>query len=304
MIQASSIEELHLKKACVTIGSFDGVHTGHRKLVAALVDSARRQNIPAVVITFFPHPAVVFKRIETPFYLSTPEEKAEQLSSLGVDVLISIPFSLDIASMPALDFIRLLKKHLGLTELVVGEGFALGKGRVGTVEVLSGYGRSEGYSVTCISPQLSGEEVVSSSMIRAMLQTGDVQAAATALGRDYGVVGTVEKGDGRGRTIGFPTANLGIWPQKLLPSSGVYRCISELDGKTYLSVANVGFRPTFTENINRVFVEVHLLDFQEDIYGRQLKVQFTHRLRGETKYPSFEELVQQINRDIQTAREL
>jgi riboflavin kinase/FMN adenylyltransferase len=304
MIQATSIEALHLEKSCVTIGSFDGVHTGHRKLISTLVKSARENNAKAVVLTFFPHPAVILKRIEAPFYLSTSGEKAGQLAALGVDVLISIPFSAELANMSANDFISLLEKHLGIKELVVGAGFALGKGRTGTVDVLSKIGKLESFSVRVITPEVSGIDIISSSMIRTKLEAGDVQSAALMLGRNYSVTGKVVAGDGRGATIGFPTANLEVWSQKLLPSLGIYRCLTELDGQTYLSVANIGYRPTFTQNTQQVFVEVHLLDFKGDIYGKELQVQFTHRLRGEIKFPSFKELVQQIHRDIQTARDL
>ncbi len=302
MIQAGSIEELSLKKACITIGSFDGVHIGHQRLITVLKETAIQS--PVVVLTFYPHPAVVLKRIATPFYLSTPQEKSAQLAQLGVDVLVSIPFSHELANMPAEIFVHLLEKNLGLKKLVVGCGFALGKDRTGSVDVLSNMGKSSGFEVICIDPETSGNEVISSSMIRKQLEDGDVQSAANFLGRYYSVQGNVVKGDGRGRTIGFPTANLDVWPQKLLPSSGVYRCLTSVNNKTYLSVANIGYRPTFTENTKQVFVEIHLLDFSGDLYYKELQVQFTHRLRGEVKYPSFEELVHQIHSDIQAAREL
>ncbi len=304
MIQAGSIEEINLEKACLTIGSFDGVHRGHQKLISALVDSSHSLNSPALVLTFHPHPAVVLKHIESPFYLSTPEEKASLLSKLGVDVLISIPFTPEIAKITAQEFMEKLIAHTGLKDLVVGHGFVLGKDRHGTVEVLSAIGHSKGYTVTCISPEEMNSEIISSSKIRGLLETGDVVAASGLLGRNFSVTGKVVSGDGRGRTIGFPTANLQIWPQKLLPAPGVYRCLTGIKGRSVLSVGNIGFRPTFTENTRQVFVEIHLLDFDEDLYGQELTVQFTHRLRGETRYPSFEELVRQINRDIEAARKL
>jgi riboflavin kinase / FMN adenylyltransferase len=305
MILAGSIEELHLNQACLTIGSFDGVHIGHQKLIAALKASANQYpGAQVVVLTFFPHPAVVLKGIDSPFYLSTPEEKADQFNRLGVDALISIPFSAEIAGMSAGDFMQLLNKHMALKELVVGCGFTLGKNRSGNVEVLTEIGKASGFIVCCISPESTGDEIISSSMIRKMLEEGDVQAASRCLGRFYSLTGRVVEGDGRGRTIGFPTANLDVWPQKLLPASGVYRCLTLLDGQTYLSVANVGYRPTFTDNTKQVFVEIHVLDFKENLYGKKLQVQFTHRLRGEIKYASFENLVDQIHRDIQAAREI
>jgi riboflavin kinase/FMN adenylyltransferase len=304
MIIAGSIEELHLSGSCVSIGSFDGVHIGHQKLIADLKLSADKHHVPAVVLTFFPHPAVFLRNIETPYYLTTPEEKAGLLSDLGVDVLISLPFTHELADMTAVEFMDLLKKHTGIQELVVGPGFTLGKNRSGNVETLTNMGRSNGFTVICISPETQSEEIVSSSQIRKMLDMGDVQGASQALGRPYSVLGTVINGDGRGRKIGFPTANLDSWPQKKLPAIGVYRCLTVVDGKEYLAVGNIGYRPTFTDNTKKVFVEIHLLDFKGDLYGRELQVKFTHRLRGEVKFASFEELVTQIHRDIETAREL
>jgi riboflavin kinase/FMN adenylyltransferase len=304
MITADSIEELHLEGACVSIGSFDGVHLGHQKLISELKASAARHHVPAVVLTFFPHPAVVLKQIETPYYLSTPEEKAELFSALGVDVLITVPFSRDLAAMTASEFMELLIKHTGIKELVVGPGFTLGKNRSGTVETLSEMGSERGFSVKSISPETLSGDMLSSSNIRMLIEQGDVEAAGKALGRLYTVTGKVVNGDARGRTIGFPTANLDSWPQKMLPAIGVYRCLVPLDGKEYLGVGNVGYRPTFTDNTKKVFVEIHLLGFDGDLYGRELQVKFTHRLRGEVKFSSFEELVHQIHCDIETAREL
>lgn len=304
MIRVGSIEELNLERACLTIGSFDGVHRGHQKLISVLIESSKRKSAPTVVLTFHPHPAVVLKRIDTPFYLSTPQEKADLLASLGVDVLISIPFTKQLADITAENFMETITKHTGLKELVVGNGFVLGKGRLGTVGVLSEIGQSQGFTVNSIPPEEIETETISSSLIRSQLDQGDVFSASNLLGRNYSVSGKVISGDGRGRTIGFPTANLQVWPQKLLPSPGVYRCLTEFRGETILSVGNIGYRPTFTENTRQVFVEIHLLDFNEDLYGQELTVQFTHRLRGEVRYPSFEELVRQINRDIEAARKL
>jgi riboflavin kinase/FMN adenylyltransferase len=304
MIRAGSIAELSLDKACVTIGSFDGVHIGHQKLIARLIESAASVEAASVVLTFFPHPAVVLKKISTPYYLSTPEEKASQLEELGVDYQITMPFTSELADLSAGDFMHLLVKHLGIQELVVGQGFALGKKRLGTVDVLETIGKDLGFGVETLIPENSGNEIISSSKIRAIIEAGDVQTAAKFLGYFYTVHGIVENGDARGRTIGFPTANLNIWPQKLLPAAGVYRCFTIIDGKHLLSVVNIGFRPTFTKESLRVYVEVHILDFEGDLYGKELEVQFTHRLRGEIKFPSFEELIHQIKSDVIKAREI
>jgi riboflavin kinase / FMN adenylyltransferase len=303
-IHAGSIEELSLDKACIAIGSFDGVHIGHKKLINRLIQSARATNSQVVVLSFFPHPAVVLKNIISPYYLSTPEEKADLLEALGVDLLITIPFTKELAALPAEEFMQLLKKHIGVQELVVGKGFALGKGRLGTVEVLSKIGEKLGFTVLEIDPENYGEIVISSSKIRQIIEEGDVQSASVFLGRQYSIQGVVINGDGRGRTIGIPTANLDVWPEKLLPSPGVYRCFSIVDGISHLSVANIGYRPTFSNDLKRLSVEAHILDFDRNLYGKEIQLQFSHRMRGEIKFPSFEELIQQIHKDILTAREL
>ncbi|BCY18716.1 riboflavin biosynthesis protein [Leptolinea sp. HRD-7] len=304
MINAGSIEELNLSGSCITIGSFDGVHLGHQKIITDLKTTSIKHNLPAVVLTFFPNPAVFLKNIESPYYLTSPDEKSEILARLGIDVLVTLPFSQKLADMSASEFMERLTKHARLRELVVGCGFTMGKNRSGTVESLAEMGKSLGYSVKCISLESHDDVTISSSQIRKLIESGEVELAAKALGREYSVKGFVVKGDGRGRKIGFPTANLNSWPEKMLPAVGVYRCITELDGKEILSVGNVGFRPTFTDNTNKVFVEIHLLDYKGDLYGRELQVKFTHRLRGEVKFSSFEELVHQIHCDIKTAREL
>lgn len=304
MIQASSIEELNLEKACLTIGSFDGVHRGHQSLISVLKQTALEIKCPAVVLTFHPHPVVVLKGLTTPFYISTPEQKAELFSQLGVDYLITLPFNHSISMMSADEFMSKLVQHIGLHKLVVGCGFVLGKDRTGTIDVLSDIGKSAGYSVLCIDSVSNEKEIISSSLIRRQIEDGNIGSVTTSLGRFFSIKGKVIRGDGRGRRIGFPTANLAIWPQQLLPAPGVYRCLATVNEKTYLSVGNLGYRPTFTENTREIFTEIHLLNFSGDIYGEEVKVQFTHRLRGETKYASFQDLVIQINRDILAAREL
>jgi riboflavin kinase/FMN adenylyltransferase len=242
MINAGSIEELNLSGSCITIGSFDGVHLGHQKIITDLKTTSIKHNLPAVVLTFFPNPAVFLKNIESPYYLTSPDEKSEILARLGIDVLVTLPFSQKLADMSASEFMERLTKHARLRELVVGCGFTMGKNRSGTVESLAEMGKSLGYSVKCISLESHDDVTISSSQIRKLIESGEVELAAKALGREYSVKGFVVKGDGRGRKIGFPTANLNSWPEKMLPAVGVYRCITELDGKEILSVGNVGFR--------------------------------------------------------------
>jgi riboflavin kinase/FMN adenylyltransferase len=186
----------------------------------------------------------------------------------------------------------------------VGQGFVLGKDRQGSVDVLSTIGQEKGFEVLAVGSEILHSKQISSSQIRQLIQNGEIDEAAKLLGRFFQVQGIVEKGDSRGRTIGFPTANLAVWPQKLIPAPGVYRCFTKIDGLPRLSVTNIGYRPTFADDTGKVFVEVHILDFDGDLYGKELQVQFTHRLRGEIKFPSFEGLVRQIQSDIIAARKI
>lgn len=304
MINVASFAELSLAKTCVTIGSFDGIHLGHQKLITNLVSKAHEQDIPAVVVTFFPNPAVIIKKINSPYYISSPKEKESFLQELGVDFLVTIAFTQELATLTSHEFMDKLIHHLGLKYLIVGQGFVLGKDRQGSVDVLNSIGQEKGFEVLAVGSEIHHAKQISSSQIRQLIQNGEVDEAAKLLGRFFQVQGIVEKGDSRGRTIGFPTANLAVWPHKLIPASGVYRCFTKIEDLPRLSVTNIGYRPTFADDTGKVFVEVHILDFDGDLYGKELQVQFTHRLRGEIKFPSFEGLVRQIQSDIVAARNI
>lgn len=287
----------------LTIGSFDGVHLGHRELIKVLVDGAHNDGMQAGVLTFDPHPAEVLRSIPDSFYLTTPEEKARLLHDAGVDFVVTQPFTRELASLTPEEFITYIRNAIPFQKLLVGKGFALGKGRVGTVKVLDRIGKTEGYSVSELEPFTWRGEVISSSLIRSHLSEGRIKQANPMLGRMYSVAGSIHHGDGRGRTIGFPTANIQLPPKRLLPANGVYACKSILDGLEYGAVSNIGVRPTFDTGDIRPVLEVHLLDFKGDLYGRTLEVSFIDRLRDEVKFASIEQLIQQINMDIQKARE-
>ncbi len=297
-----SLESIQLKDAWITIGSFDGVHLGHQAIIQKVVTGAHALGAPAVVLTFDPHPAVVLGKRPEPYYLTTPEERADLLGGLGIDVVITHAFNQDVAAITARSFISRLKSHLGLRHLCVGHDFALGRNREGDVTFLSKLGEEFGYQVDVVPPFKIDGKVVSSSRIRACLVEGDVEQALHLLGRPYQINGEVISGDGRGKTIGIPTANLSIWSKRALPDAGVYVCNAHVNGIVWGAVTNIGVRPTFEDQSVSQRVETHILDFDEDIYGQGVLLDFLSYIRAERRFDGVEALVEQIQRDISQAR--
>jgi riboflavin kinase/FMN adenylyltransferase len=306
MLHTDSLESLSLEGAWLTIGSFDGVHKGHQAILRRLVAGAHAQNAPAVALTFHPHPAVVLRHRTDPFYLTSPEQRARLLGEQGVDVVITHPFNQQVASRSARDFIRELKDHLGLRTLCVGPDFAMGHNREGNVAMLQRLGEEFDYSVSVIRPIRINREVVSSSRIRSAIRDGDVKTARQLLGRPYALDGAVAPGDGRGRRIGIPTANLDIWQEQLMPKAGVYACLARVGERMLRAVTNVGVRPTFN-NPNAIAIpraETHLLDYRGDLYGQRIELLFIDRLRDEQRFPDVASLIAQIQADIRRARRI
>jgi riboflavin kinase / FMN adenylyltransferase len=304
MQPSPAFEDLYLDSAWVTIGSFDGVHRGHQQIIRKLVSEAHSSGAPAVVVTFFPHPAVVLRGLQGPFFLTTPDERAALLEKLGIDYVVTLPFDKQMAMQTAEEFMTAIKTHLGLKKLVVGYNFALGRGRQGDISTLTALGEKMGYSVEVMSPVEIDGEVISSSRIRALLNQGDVSSAADLLGRPYKVAGEVTHGDGRGHGLGIPTANLSVWPERLVPAVGVYATWASYRGKRYASVTNIGIRPTFENDPVLPRIETHLLDFDRDLYGQPLELEFVQHLRREQRFPSIQILLDQIHQDILQAREV
>ena len=293
---------VQLEQCDLTIGSFDGVHQGHQVLIKALVENAHQENRPSVVLTFFPHPSV-FLRGRTPaLYINTPEEKAELLGELGVDYVITQQFDRSLAEIPAGIFLDRLKARIGLKSLWIGEDFALGYKREGNRQYLAAAGLEQGFSLHVIPPVILDGEVVSSTRVRESLRSGDVARTAEYLGRSFVVPGKVVSGSGRGQALGIPTANLEIWEERAYPRSGVYACWAELEGRRLKAVTNIGVRPTFEEKQDLAVVEAHLLDFNEDLYEKELRLEFVARLRDERRFSNSELLLSRIARDIQRAR--
>jgi riboflavin kinase/FMN adenylyltransferase len=299
-----SLEGVQLQDTWLTIGTFDGVHRGHQEIVRSLVAQAHADGSQAVVLTFYPHPAVVIGKRQNPSYLTTPEERAELLGDLGVDVVVTYPFTPQVSKISAQEFIRLLRSHLGMRHLTVGPDFALGHNRVGNHQYLSEVGGELGFDVSIVNPVDIDGQVISSSRIRAALREGDIEWVNNLLGRPYFVKGQVVPGDGRGHTIGIPTANLTMWFERALPKSGVYVTRGIINGNTYGAVTNIGTRPTFTSDNERLQVEAHLLDFNDQIYGLEVQLDFISHLRDEQRFSGVEALINQIQQDILQAKNI
>ena len=299
-----SIQQASFKDAWLTIGTYDGVHIGHQEIVRGLSAGARVENVPSVVLTFHPHPAAVVRQQGGPHLLSMPDERADYLSEAGADVVITQPFDQQVAGTGAEDFLSLLKKNLGFRHLWVGYDFALGHKRGGDIHRLQELGERLGYQLNVIPAVHLNGQIVSSSRIRGMLREGLVTQAAQALGRWYKIRGEVTRGDGRGRTLGFPTANLAVPAEKFIPQSGVYACIARWNGWELPAAVNIGLRPTFDDSFAVTQIEAHILDFTGDLYGQQLSLFFIERLRDEKGFPSIQALIEQIQHDIAQTRSL
>ena len=299
-----SLDDVHLDGAWLTVGSFDGVHLGHQSIVRTLVAGSKGEKLPAVLLTFHPHPAVVLNKRKNAYYITLPEERAMLLGDLGVDVVITHLFNEAVASMTARQFVEQLTYHLKFTQIIIGENFALGKDREGDITTLRRLGKEFGFKVTAIPPVINGDEIVSSSRIRSRLSEGDVRSAARLLGRPFRMTGQVVHGDARGKTIGIPTANLEVDPDRAFPRMGVYATRALVKGESWIAVANVGYRPTFESGQADPRVEVHILDFNSDLYGQTINLDFIDYLREEQKFSSIQALIQQIAIDISKARSI
>ncbi len=298
-----SLAEANLKNAWLTIGVFDGIHRGHQAILNRLTAGAHADGAPAVLLSFDPHPANVLSGRDLRL-LTTPSERADLAASLGVDVVVTEPFTRALAETSAHDFMAGLHQHLGLKHLLIGYDFALGKNREGNAQRLAELGREMGYSVDVVSAIGDESGVISSTEIRKLISVGNVSEAAKLLGRNYNISGPVIHGDGRGRRINIPTANIGYPESKILPPNGIYACWAHVDGQRVMAATNIGFNPTFTPDKRTANLEAHLLDFDRDIYGQPVTVEFVSRLRDELKYNSVDALVAQIHKDIAETRRI
>jgi riboflavin kinase/FMN adenylyltransferase len=288
----------------LTVGTFDGVHAGHRVLMDTVLEKAKERDARSVIVTFDPHP----REIITPGkagiqLLSTLQERRQVLEELGIDLLLVIPFDRDFSLLSAEEFIRdVIYKEVGVSEFVIGYDHHFGKDREGTIETVERLGKELGFDAYVVSRQEVGEQTVSSTAIReAIAGEGDMESAAEMLQRPYRLSGTVVHGDKRGQKIGFPTANLTpVDARKIIPKDGVYAVKAHLEGEQWKGMMNIGSRPTF-EGVEPA-LEVHLFNFDQTIYGKTIEVRFVKRIRDEMKFDGVDALVAQLKKDEETAR--
>ncbi|MBV9791174.1 MAG: bifunctional riboflavin kinase/FAD synthetase [Chloroflexi bacterium] len=299
-----SLEQVTIAEPSVlTIGKFNGMHHGHHHLLAQVVARARALGGRGVALTFDPHPTLVLQPQHERVYLAPEDERRQLLAASGIDDLIVLAFDKELMSLTAEQFMARICERVNLRELWVGPDFRLGYRAQGTIEVLVAIGQRLGYSVHPIAPLVIDGSAASATRVRELLHAGQVADVPQLLGRPFMIAGTVVRGDQRGRTIGFPTANIAVGGHDVLPADGVYACRVILpDGSVHNAVTNVGVRPTFGV-LNRT-VEAHLLDWSGDLYDQRLRVMFLERLRGEQKFSGIDELKAQIARDADRAREV
>ena len=284
------------KDTLLAIGVFDGVHLGHKYLISKLVAQARQQDLLSGVVTFRQHPQeVLHPQTKLPFLIDLAERN-NLLKDAGVEGIIPLTFTTESARLSARQFVGLLKKYLRLRGLVIGPDFALGRNREGNVHTLCALGKEMNFSVTVVPTAMINGEVVSSTAIREALADGDMKKVHSLAGRPFSLHGHVGTGAGRGIELGFPTANLDIAPEQALPTDGVYACWAYIDGKAYQSMTNIGTNPTF-DGIKRA-VEVYVVDYDGDLYRRDLKIDIVERLRDEKKFNTAEELKRQMAEDV------
>ena len=290
------------RNSLIAIGVFDGVHLGHKYLLSQLKELAGKQGYSSVVITFDKHPQEILNPNNHPPFLTDAKEKAELLSKEGVDTVIVLKFTLELSKLSARDFVDVLRSKLHMRGLVMGMDFALGRQGEGSIPALRKLGDELGFSLTVISPVRKNGDIVSSTAIRQAMASGEMEKVQRMMGRPFSLHGQVIHGHGRGASLGFPTVNLDVLKGQALPSDGVYATLAHKNNSTYPSVTNVGTNPTFGD-IKRS-VESYLLDFHDNLYGCEVKIEFVHKLRAEIKFKDGVELSRQIVSDIQSARKI
>ncbi|MFL6130915.1 MAG: bifunctional riboflavin kinase/FAD synthetase [Mycobacteriales bacterium] len=290
-------------RCVVTIGVFDGVHRGHQQIIDRAVQRARDTDQPAVVLTFDPHPSEVVRPGSHPAVLTPLRRKAELLEQLGVDVLCVMPFTTEFSRLEAAEFVHLvLVEHLYAGAVVVGENFRFGHKAAGDLRTLRTLGRTFGFSTEEVTLLRDDDVTLSSTFVRSSIDAGEVDRAAQALGRPHRIDGIVVRGAGRGKQLGYPTANVRSDRHVAVPADGIYAGWAVLRGKRLPAAISVGTNPTF-EGKDRT-VEAFILDFDEDIYGVELGVEFVERIRGMEKFDRVEDLVDQMGRDVEKARRI
>ena len=286
----------------LAIGSFDGVHLGHQEVLRQMVVAAKQNGARTAVLTFFPHPKRVLQNLTEAYYITTIEDRVQLLGEQGIDLVITHPFNDEVRQTRAADFVDQLIEYADMRQIWGGD-FAFGYKREGDIPFLRKLGAERGFSVELVEAMVAvNGDWVSSSRVRRCLQESNVEEVNLCLGRPFHVSGEVVKGDQRGRTIGFPTANLAAWDELLLPANGVYATYAWVGETRYVAATNVGNRPTV--NGRSVTVEAHLIDFAGDLYGENIRVEFINHIRPEKKFSGLDALTTQIQADVEEIRNL
>lgn len=286
----------------LSIGVFDGVHRGHQHLIAKLTSEAQSAGHLAGVVTFRNHPDSIFRTDFTARYITSLEERISLIKNLGVDFVVPITFDVELAKVRAKDFAASLQQRLRMRGLVIGPDFAMGYKREGNVQMLSEIGSTMDFSVKEVNLLADHKEAVRSTNIREAITLGDMSTAADLLGRNFSITGLVVQGDQRGRELGYPTANIELTPSMAYPGNGIYATIAYVDGASHMAATSIGTRPTF-DGVGRT-IEAFFLDFDGNLYNKEVRLEFVRRLRDELKFDSIDALLEQMAKDVNEARQI
>ncbi|RKD34482.1 bifunctional riboflavin kinase/FAD synthetase [Thermohalobacter berrensis] len=296
----TNIESKYPKPTAVALGNFDGLHIGHQALIKKMIKESKKMGLPSVVYTFKNHPTSLIANKKTPKTIMNNKQKFEILKSLGIDILYMIEFNNQIMNMNPKAFIKkLLIDRLNIKLVVVGFNYRFGYKAKGDCSLLKQMGDDLGFKVIVVPPVTKNEQVVSSTLIRKLIKEGKIKKANNLLGRHYTLQGKVIQGKGRGKKIGFPTANLLLNDNYVIPKKGVYKTITTVNNKKYISITNVGTNPTFT-NENKLNIETHIINFNDSLYGKEIEVSFKKYIREEKKFQNAEQLIKQLKEDIKS----
>lgn len=298
-VEAELRDHVPQRETALTVGVFDGVHLGHRQLLDYLKRQAMSKDYLPGLVTFRSHPLHTISPESPISYLTSLDERIRLIRQLGIDLVVPLSFDRDLAQIPARRFLSLLHEHLKMRGLVVGPDFALGQNREGDVFALNALGKELGFWVDVIRPEMINGEVISSTAIRKALAGGDISKVTQLLGRHFALTGKVAYGRGRGRQLGFPTANLAVSADQAIPADGVYATRARLAGSTYGSVTNIGKRPTFGAGVRTV--ETYLVGYDGVAYEEEIRVDFIERLRPEKRFENPDELMVQMKKDVEQA---
>ena len=286
-----------------TVGMFDGLHSGHRFLLDFICREAKAEGLSTTVVTFANHPLSVVRPHDTPRLLSSPDEKKQLLTGAGIDNVVMLKFTPELRNMTAHQFIEMLRDNYGITHLAMGFNNSFGNDRSLTFDDFHRIGQEAGVKIIAMPEYRDHGHRVSSSVVRRLVSAGDINSVTTMLGRRYSLTGEVVHGRRVGHTIGFPTANINpSFPLKIIPANGVYTAITNIDGKTYRAMVNIGMRPTFESETPSMSIEAHIDGLDRELYGSTITLEFTSRLRNEMKFNSVDELKSQLSVDLKALR--